>query len=151
MAPVTLYYEDVEVGGPRALGDVTVTREEIIEYAEQYDPLSYHLDEAAAREAGHDGLIASGYHTLSVVNGVVSREYRQGVETVAGFGIDDLTWPRPVRPGDTLTVYHELRAKRPSESRPGAGITEAAIHAENDDGEAVISYETASLVKRRPG
>lgn len=143
------YFEDLEVGGPRALGTATLTREEIRAYAEQYDPLPYHLDEAAARAAGHEGLIASGYHTLSVVNGVVVREYRQDVATVAGFGIDALRWPRPVRPGDTLTVYHELDAKRPSESRPDAGITEVTIHATTDD-ETVITYETAGLVTRRP-
>lgn len=146
---MTLYYEDIEVGEPRELGRETMTREEIVSFAERFDPLPYHLDEAAAREAGHDGLIASGYHTLAVVNGVVAREYRQEAATVAGFGVDDLTWPRPVFPGDTLTVYHELLAKRPSESWPGAGITEAAIHAENDDGDEVIAYETAGLVQMR--
>jgi acyl dehydratase len=147
---MTQYYEDLEAGGPRELGDVTVTRDDIVEFAEQYDPLPYHLDEEAAIEAGHDGLIASGYHTLSLVNGVVTREYRRDVATVAGFGIDDLQWPRPVTPGDTLTVFHEIVDKRLSESYPGAGITEVEISAENDAGETVISYETAGLVKQQP-
>lgn len=145
-----LYYEDLEVGDLRELGDVTVTRDEIVDFAEQYDPLPFHLDEDAAIKAGHDGLIASGYHTLSLVNGVVVREYRQDVDSVVGFGIDDLQWPHPVKPGDTLTVFHEIVDKRPSESYPGTGITEVEITAETDDGETVISYETAGLVKQRP-
>lgn len=143
------YYEDLDVGGPRELGSVTVSREEIREFAESYDPLPYHLDVAAAREAGHEGLITSGYHTLSLVNGVVAREFRRTVDTVAGLGVDDLTWPRPVYPGDTLTVYHEILAKRPSDSRPAAGVIEVGIHADNGDGNQVINYETAGIVKRR--
>lgn len=144
------YYEDIAVDGPQELGAVTVTQEDIVEFAAEYDPLPYHLDEEAAVDAGHEGLIASGYHTLSLVNGVVSRKYRQDVATVAGFGIDDLRWPRPVRPGDTVTVTHEVVAKRRSESRPDAGITEVEVVGENDASETVISYETAGLVKERP-
>ena len=147
---MTLYYEDLAVGEVRELGDVTVTEDEIVAFAEQYDPLPFHLDEDAAVEAGHGGLIASGYHTLSLVNGLVVREYRQDVESVVGFGIDNLAWPNPVKPGDTLTVVHEITDNRPSESYPGTGITEVEISATNEAGETVISYETAGLVRERP-
>lgn len=143
------YFADLEAGRTIEVGSVTVTAEEINAFAEQYDPLPYHLDADDARDVGHDGLIASGYQTLCLANRLLAEEFRQDVATVAGIGIDDLRWHQPVEPGDTLVVNHRIADKRRSESRPETGILTSEITVEVD-GEPVLTYETAGVVKRRP-
>lgn len=146
--PDVRYYEDVEVGREREVGRETLSADDITAFAEQYDPLPYHLDPERAREAGHDGLIASGYQTLCVANRLIAAEFRRDTATVAGIGVDDLRWHRPVQPGDELVVHHEVVEKRPSESRPGQGIVSVDVRVEVD-GEPVMTYSTAGVVKRR--
>lgn len=143
------YYEDVEVGREREVGRETVTAADITSFAQQWDPLPFHLDPELAREAGHDGLIASGYHTLCVANRLVTEGFRRDAATVAGIGIDDLRWHRPVGPGDELVVFHEVVEKRPSESRPGTGIVSVEVRVEVD-GEPVMTYATAGVMQRSP-
>lgn len=142
------YFEDVEVGREREVGRETVTAEEITDFAERYDPLPYHLDPELAREAGHDGLISSGYQTLCIANRLIAEGFRQDVATVAGIGIDDLRWHRPVGPGDTLVAFHEVVEKRPSESRPETGIISVEVRVEVEE-EPVMTYGTAGVVQRR--
>lgn len=145
----SLFYEDLEVGESFDLGSVTVTRADIVAFAETYDPRPYHLDEAAGREAGHGGLIASGFHTLCLANYRAVTEFRSRVHGIVGLGIDDLRWPTPVRPGDTLDVHLEIADKRVSESRPGAGIVHERVTALNPDDDPVITFTNPRLIERR--
>ena len=144
------FFEDIEVGVPTELGSHTVTAEEITSFASEYDPLPFHTDPEAATGTIHGELIASGYHTLCIANRIVVEEFRTKIAAVVGFGIEDLSWQAPVRPGDELVVTSEITDKRPSESRPGLGIIENEIIVTRD-GEVVLSYRADGMVEREGG
>lgn len=135
-------YEDVETGVRIDLGRHTMTEAEIVSFAERWDPLPIHT------AAGDDGPIASGHHTLCVTARLAVEGFRRETAVIAGLGIDDLRWHRPVRPEDTLAASLEVVDKRPSESRPGAGVIRESV-AGTVDGEPVITYEGVALVERR--
>ncbi|MFB6281916.1 MAG: MaoC/PaaZ C-terminal domain-containing protein [Haloferacaceae archaeon] len=143
------FYEDIEVGERADLGSHAMTEAEIVSFAERWDPLPFHTDPEAA--GPHDGVIASGHHTLCVTARLAVEGFRRGTAAIAGLGIDDLRWHRPVRPGDRLAATLEVAGKRPAESRPGAGVIREAVTG-TVGGEPVITYEGAALVERRtPG
>jgi acyl dehydratase len=131
-------YEDVEVGATTAHGEYEVTREELLTFAEQYDPQPFHTDEAAAEESLFGGLVASGWHTAAVtmrlvVDGVLSDSGAMGA-----VGVDELRWPNPVRPGDALSIEVEILGKEPW--REGIGVVRTRIDTVKPDGEVAQSY-----------
>ncbi|MGH7374893.1 MAG: MaoC/PaaZ C-terminal domain-containing protein, partial [Candidatus Rokuibacteriota bacterium] len=93
------FFEDVEVGETTRFGRYEVTREEIIEYARQFDPQPFHLDEEAARASMFGGLIASGWHTGAMFIRMVCDGMVPTAATSGSMGFDDLKWLKPVRPG----------------------------------------------------
>ncbi len=146
---MTRFFEDLEEGTTGRTGSYTVTEAEIVEFGEAYDPQPFHIDADAPETSQHGGLIASGYHTLSIANRLLVEDHRRDVASIAGLGVDDLRWHRPVRPGDTLTVEFENTETRPSESQPEAGVISQRIRTLNQDDEVVMTYETAGLIRRR--
>lgn len=143
----SVFYEDVEVGVPVDLGTHTFSESGIVEFAERWDPLPFHVDPEVA-ERRHGGLIASGFHTLCVTTRLAVEGFRRETASIAGLGIEELRWPRPVRPGDTMAVELEVIGKRPSGSRPDAGIVRESVTG-TVDGEPVVAYEDAALIERR--
>jgi acyl dehydratase len=141
------YFEDLTVGERVDLGGETLTEAGIVAFARRWDPLPFHVDPAAA-ERSHGGLIASGYHTLCLTARLAVEGFRSEVAAVAGLGIDSLSWARPVRPGDRLECRLEVIGKRPSESRPDAGVFRESVVG-RVDGEVAIRYEDAALIERR--
>jgi acyl dehydratase len=121
----------------------------IVEFAEQFDPLDIHTDPEAAAESRYDGVMASGYHTLSLSVRLLVDAVRSQRVVVDGLGIDDVRWHEPVRPGDTISVKNEILDKRVSESSPECGIVHEAITVRNQDGVTVLSLENRELVERR--
>jgi acyl dehydratase len=144
------YFEDTEVGEVYALdGRYEVTEEEIKEFAEQYDPQPFHLDEEAAQESIFGSLAASGWHTASIcmrllVDGFLDEETSMGAR-----GVDELRWLQPVYPGDTLRVEVEILEKRPSESNPEMGHIRTLLTGYNQDDDAVIEWKALGMVRRR--
>lgn len=146
---MTTYFEDIDVGQTYEHGERTVTRTEIIEFAERYDPQPFHVDETAARESMFGGLIASGWHTAAVcmrllVDGVLSDWASMGAR-----GVDEIRWLNPVRPGDTLSVHVAVVEKRPSESHPERGYVTSELTGINHDDEDVLSLIGHIMVERR--
>ena len=143
------YYEDIEVGDVTECGSTTVTKEEIIEFAEKFDPQPFHVDEEAAEDTLFGGLAASGWHTASLcmrllVDGVLSEQASQGAA-----GVDELRWKRPVRPGDTISVEVEVLEKEPHPKDPTRGRMRSELRGYNQDGEEVISWVGLGMVERR--
>ncbi|MDF9748519.1 MaoC/PaaZ C-terminal domain-containing protein [Natrinema salsiterrestre] len=145
----TVYLEDIEAQTTIDCGEITVSADDIIEFAEQFDPLEIHTDPETASESRYDGLIASGYHTLSLSVRLLVEEVRSERAVVAGLGIDDVRWHEPVRPGDTLAVETTVTETRPSESDPNTGIVRERISVTNQSGAEVLSLENHELVERR--
>lgn len=135
------YLDDLAVGEAWEGEPFTITEEEIVAFAEQFDPQPMHIDKAAAEAGRFGGLIASGWHVCARV----MREYVDvgyfGATPMLGISIDDLRWLRPVRPGDTLTVRREILAVTPSQSRPDRGTVKTKTWVRNHDGEVVMTFE----------
>jgi acyl dehydratase len=96
----------------------------------------------------HEGLIASGLPTLLVVFRPIVQEFMAGVANIGGLGIKRLEWNRPVRPDEPLDIKMEMFAVRPSQSKPDRGVISYRIEACNPAGEAVLTLDTAAMVKR---
>lgn len=144
----TRYLEDIR---ERTIdcGEVTVSADDIVEFARQFDPLEIHTDPEAATESRFDGLIASGYHTLSLSVRRLVDEVRSERAVIAGLGIDDVRWHEPVRPGDTLSVETTILETQPSEGDPTTGIVRERISVTNQSGTEVLSLKNRELVERR--
>jgi acyl dehydratase len=144
------YFEDVEVGETTRFGRYEVTREEIIEYARQFDPQPFHLDEEAARASMFGGLIASGWHTGAMFIRMVCDGMVSTAATSGSMGFDDLRWLKPVRPGDVLSVDSVVREKIESRSRPDRGTVKIESRVSNQRGEVVMSLVSLVIYMRRP-
>jgi len=122
MADDLLHYEDFPVGDVAVFGPYTVTREEIIAFAREFDPQAFHLDEAAARQSLLGELCASGWHVCAIMNRIAIDGYIGRSASLGSFGIKDMRWIRPVLPGDVLNVRRTTLDKRISAKRPHMGI-----------------------------
>lgn len=146
-----IYYEDIEVGVVRRFGSKHVTREEILEFAQKYDPQPFHLDDEAAARTHFGRLSASGWHTGSMVMAMSVANMQDG-KPQAGLGspgIDELRWVKPVFAGDTLRCELEIISKRRSQSRPEMGIMKSRMHVFNQNDEVVMSYIANGLIATR--
>jgi acyl dehydratase len=148
---MTLYYEDLAIGDTYETGGYTVTKAEIIDFAEQFDPQPFHVDEEAAAESMFGGLVASGLHTLCLSVRLFVTEFvggEAGLANMGGLGMDDLRWHEPVRPGDTLHVRIEVTDKTPSESRSDRGYADFRRRVFTDEGTEVLSVVSSNVVRR---
>lgn len=146
------YYEDVEIGETTQLGEYHVTEEEIVEFAEMYDPQPFHVDETAAKGSMFGELVASGWHTAAMcmrllVDGPVEGDEDRAV--MGSPGIEQLRWHEPVRPGTTLTARTEAIEKRPSESDPSRGFVKFRLEGYDEDGTLLISWIGTTIWARR--
>jgi len=140
-----LSYEDLDVGRKDEVGAHTFTRDEIVQFASQFDPQPFHLDDAAAAASPFGALIASGWHTCSVMMGMLARGLLNGSTSMGSPGIDDIRWHKPVRVGDTLTMTNTVLGRRVSGSKPDRGIVEMQWDGVNQHGETVITVRTKVL------
>jgi acyl dehydratase len=145
-----LYFEDVKVGDTERFGRYEVTREEIIEYARQFDPQPFHLDEEAAKASPFGGLIASGWHTGAMLIRMLNDHSIPRAATTGALGFDDLKWVKPVRPGDILSVETRVLEKAESRSRPEIGVVKVESRVSSQDGELKMSLVSIVLYRRRP-
>lgn len=144
-----LYFEDLDPDAVWTFGEETLSRAEIIDFAEQYDPQPFHVDDAAAERSMFGELVASGLHTYCVCNGMATRAFFQKVAFLCGRGLENFRWHRPVSPGDTLSGWVELGEMRVSDSRPERGYVDVHITGVNQHDEEVISWTVLALVARR--
>lgn len=144
------YFEDIEIGEVRVSGPYTVTKEEAVEFASRYDPQPFHLSEEAAADSLFGRLSLSGLNTAAIVMRLfVDCPGNNAEASIAGVGIDELRWLKPVYPGDTLELHVEAIRKRRSRSRPDAGTAWHKVTAYNQHGDAVISLTLIGLVALR--
>jgi acyl dehydratase len=109
-----LYLEDLHVGDRFESSTYDVTETAIVEFANAFDPQPFHLDLDEAKRSVFEGLVASGWHTAAIsMNLFVTGDLKLAGGSV-GLGVDELRWPRPVRPGDTLRLQTEIIEVRPS-------------------------------------
>jgi acyl dehydratase len=146
VAPAERYFEDYHVGMIDEFGEVAVTAEEIVGFAQRYDPQTMHVDAAAAARGPFGELIASGWHTAAITMRLFVEHYLSKVATLPSPGIDELRWVRPVRPGDTLRVRVTVLEARRSKSKPDRGIVRSLVEVLNQDGDVVMSQRPMNLM-----
>lgn len=145
-----LYLEDLVVGSATELGTVVVDRDELLAFANRFDPQLMHTDETAAARLPFGGIIASGWHTGSMWMRLYVDSVLAEVANLGGLGIDELRFPAPVRPGDILTGAVEILEARHSPRKPDRGtmVVRGTMH--NQNGELVFGLRSATRVARRP-
>lgn len=144
-----IYLEDLAPGQVYPLGHLTLTKAEIVAFASAYDPQDFHLDDAAAARTIYGGVIASGWQTVCVFMRLFVDGFLDRAAAMGSPGVDEVRWPKPVRPGDTLAGRIEVISVRPSNSRPGRGLARLRCIAANQDGEDVMSFIANVLFARR--
>lgn len=139
------HYEDFAPGDAFDLGSLTVSRADIVAFAAEFDPLPFHLDDAAAEASLLGGLAASGWHTASLMMRLYVDGLLADTASMGGAGVDRLDWKRPVRPGDVLTATARVLDMRTSKSRPEMGIVRMGITLRSAGGEVVLDCTTPLL------
>jgi acyl dehydratase len=145
------YFEDFEPGQDIDLGTRTVTEDEIVAFARQYDPQPFHVDRDAAAESIFGDVIASGWHTCAmmmrlVVDGLLGKSSSMGSP-----GLDGVRWLAPVRAGDTLNVRYQTVEVKASASKPDRGVVWSKWVAINQHGATVCTVDGMGMFGRRPG
>ena len=150
MQPTKWYFEDFYAGQQIPLGSRTVSEAEILDFARQFDPQPFHVDHEAAAQSIFGGVIASGWHTCSMMMRMVVDGLLASSSSMGSPGLDSVRWIKPVRAGDTLTVVYITKEVRPSNSKPDRGVVVSVWQATNQHGEVVATVEGMGMYGRRP-
>jgi acyl dehydratase len=145
------YFEDLAVGDRITTPSVEVTEADILAFAKRFDPQPMHTDPNAAISGPLRGLAASGWHTAAIVMRLIVDARPLGGGPVLGLGVDEVRWPNPVRPGDTITAELEVDSKTSSRSKPTHGVVRMRITARNQKGDVVLRMFPNLWVPRRSG
>ncbi len=143
------YLEDYRPGATYRAGEVLVDQSEVIAFATAYDPQFFHVDPTAAAHGPFGGLIASGWHTSAMMMRLYADHFLSTVASLGGSGVDELRWPRPVRPGDRLRLQVTVLTARPSQSKPDRGLIQALVQMHNQHDELAFSAVVVTFLKRR--
>lgn len=143
------YLDDLEVGQTWVTGSVTVDLDAIKAFAGVYDLQPFHLDEEAARDTLFGGIAASGWHTAALTMRLMTENGTPFAGGIIGAG-GEISWPRPTRPGDTLTVESEILEINPSKSRPDRGMITVRNRTVDQNGDTLQILTAKLVVPRRP-
>lgn len=143
------YYDDVAAGETFAAGPARVTQEDIVAFAERYDPRPMHLDRDATGGAASDGVVASGWHTAAVAMRLFVDAVLSDCAVVAAAGIEDLRWLEPVRPGDELRLTATVTDREPWDGSKGLVTFEVDVR--NQDAVSVMTVTERVLLERTGG
>lgn len=144
------WFEDYEAGEVIELDEYPVSEEEIIEFARRYDPQSFHIDPEAAKDSAYGGLIASGWHTGSIMMRMLVDGFISEVASMGSPGLDEMRWLAPVRPGDVLRGRIHILETRRSASKPDRGLVRLSQEAINQRGEVVARWAGWNIYRARP-
>lgn len=144
------YLEDFTPGEVIELGSKTVSEEEILAFAREFDPQPFHVDPERARDSIYGGLIASGWHTIAIFMRLAVDGFFNDTISMGSPGVNEVRWLRPVRPGDTLRARLMVVELTPSRSRPDRGTMRSLAEVFNGQDERVLSMDVLGIVGRRP-
>lgn len=142
-------FEEIDVGERHESRRRVVTREEIVEFAEQFDPQPFHVDEQASTDSVFGELVASGFHTLSLCAKLATEAFLSDIEMVGGRSFGDVDIHAAVRPGDELYVRAEVLEKSTPKAHPKYGHLEVEVVGLNQNDEMVVSFVLEPIVGRR--
>lgn len=140
------YLEDYVVGAAYEFGSIPVDSAEVVKFGRRFDPQPFHTDPEAAKQSSFGGLIASGWHTASLMMKLFVENYLTRAASLGSPGVDELRWLKPVRPGDELTLRVTVAEASRSRSKPDRGILRSYIEMLNQDGEVVMTMMALNVV-----
>jgi acyl dehydratase len=143
------YFEDYEPGRVYEFGSITVSEDEIIEFAERYDPQVFHVNPDLAGKSVFGGLVASGWHTAALAMRLLVDYFISHVAALGSPGSDELRWLKPVRPGDTLSLRVTVVETRRLKTKPDRGIVRSFVEVLNQDHEVVMTRIAISIILAR--
>ena len=141
-------FEDIEVGEDRQSGPRPVTIEEMVEFAQKYDPQWFHADPEAARESSFGEVVASGVFVLAIWR-QLDHTMNSDIDFVCGIGFDEFRLETALRPGDTVTAHSRILELTPSKSRDDRGTAITQYRLTNQRGDTVLRFRSINLVHRR--
>lgn len=145
-----MQFADFHAGQVIEAGPYVLTEAELVQFARAYDPQWFHTDAEAAAQSPFGGLIASGWQTCAIAMRLVVDAVLAGSESFASPGLEQVRWPHPVRPGDTLRLVAEVSEVRRSEKRPTLGILRWRWRLFNQREQLVLEVDVTSLFKLKP-
>lgn len=144
------YWDDIKAGDVVELGSHTMEKERMVGFAREFDPQPFHTDDHAAKASIWGGLIASGWHTGSVLMRLFYEGFLKDTASLGSPGIDELRWLKPVRPGDTLSARLTVTEATASRSKPDRGIIRSVMELRNQHSEVVMTTTGVNFFLRRP-
>ena len=146
-SPENRFFEDYVAGAVHEFGTISVEKQEVLDFGRRFVPLSYHTDAELAKQSIYGGLIASGWHTASLMMRLYTDNYLSKVANLGSPGGDELRWDKPVFPGDDLSIRVTVLETRRSESKPDRGIVRSFVEVLNHKREVVMSLKMVNFVK----
>ena len=143
------YLEDYTPGAVFEYGYVTVTEAGILDFARKFDPQPIHTDPEYAAAGPFRGLIASGWHTAAIMMRMLVDHFLSRVASLGSPGVDELRWPAPVRPGDSLRLRATVVEARRSRSKPDRGLVRTESELINQDDEVVLRVTGMNILRAR--
>ncbi|MGJ7612874.1 MULTISPECIES: MaoC family dehydratase [unclassified Variovorax] len=145
-----MQFADFHAGQVIEAGPYVLTEAELVQFARAYDPQWFHTDAEAAAQSPFGGLIASGWQTCAIAMRLVVDAVLAGSESFASPGLEQVRWPNPVRPGDTLRLVADVSEVRRSEKRPTLGILRWRWRLFNQREQLVLEVDVTSMFKLKP-
>jgi len=143
------YFEDYTTGAIYEYGYLTVTEQDIVGFAEQFDPQPIHTDRVFAETGPFAGLIASGWRSAGLLMRLFANHYLSRVASLASPGVDELRWSAPLRPGDSLRLRATIVDTRPSRSKSDRGMVYTTAELLNQNDQCPISFQAMNILRRR--
>jgi acyl dehydratase len=143
-----LHYEDLDIGRSFACGTYAVTKEEIVEFAREFDPQPHHLDEEAAKNSMLGGLAASGWHVCAMTMRMFADHMIPRMEERGGSGSREARWMKPVRPDDKLRTEATVVEKKESRARTDIGHVTFECRVYNQTEQVCLLYMTPVVARR---
>ena len=140
------YFEDYVAGSVYEFGSISVTEEEVIDFARRYDPQPFHTDPEAAKNTPFGGLISSGWLTAGLMMRLLVDNYVSSVASLGSPGVNELKWLKPVRPGDELSIRVTIREARRSRSKPDRGMVGISVEVLNQERDVVMTMQSVGMV-----
>lgn len=143
------YWDDIHPGDTFSTHDITISRQDILEFAAEFDPQPYHLDKEAAEQSIFGGLCASGWHVTALMMRLLTDAFNaEHFELLGSRGVPSLRWRKPVFAGDTLRAGIRVESTQPGPEDASFGYVSCDVNVRNQDDESVITLTTALMIGR---
>ena len=140
------YFEDYVDGAVHDFGSIAVKESEVVDFAKRFDPQPFHMNPELAKHSIYGGLIASGWHSASLMMRLFVEHYLSHVASLGSPGVDELRWIKPVRPGDVLSLRVTVSKTSRSRSKPDRGIVNSYVETLNQNGEIVMTMKALNFL-----